>query len=174
MAVQSESDGTSVQGHLIRMRCTRTVGVRALRDDTGINSQHHIEYSPVALGVVAQPLWHRQHPLAQRQPVKDVMGKVLGRLNHARCVARGGGRRPDPCRNRPQSSRAGHQHYQSPGKVRGEYAAFEVFAKGLAQIAFWLADAFIAQVAANTEANYTLSKIKAMPCPTPMHIVHKA
>ena len=94
MAVQSESDGTSVQGHLIRMRCTRTVGVRALRDDTGINSQHHIEYSPVALGVVAQPLWHRQHPLAQRQPVKDVMGKVLGRLNHARCVTRGGADAP--------------------------------------------------------------------------------
>jgi hypothetical protein len=94
MAVQAgaeavdKSDCANVQGRSVHLRRTGAVGLQSMRNDAQENAQHHVEHRPVALHVVAQPLGHRQHPLAHRQPGEDVVRQVCRRLHHAPGIAR--------------------------------------------------------------------------------------
>ena len=108
------------------------VGLQSLRDDPQKNAQHHVEHRPITLHEVAQPLWHRQNPLAHRQPGENVIRQVRRRLHHAPRVARGA--------HAPAFAGIGHEVVVSAvitpgaGKAVGKDAAFEVFAKRLADI----------------------------------------
>ena len=96
------------------------------------NTQHHVQYRPIALHEVAQALGHRQHPLAHRQAREDVICEVRRRLHHAPGVARGA--------DTPAFAGEGHKvvvravSAAGTGKAVGEDAAFEIFAKRLAHI----------------------------------------
>jgi hypothetical protein len=61
----------------------------SLAYDLQEDAQHHVEHHTVTLHEVAQPLWHRQHPLAHRQARENMIGEVRCRLHHAPRVARG-------------------------------------------------------------------------------------
>ena len=90
------------------------------------------QHRPVALHEVAQPLRDGEHPLAHRQAGEDVVRQMRGRLHHAPCVARGA--------HAPAFAGIGDEVVvpavitPGPGKAMRKDAAFEVFAKGLADI----------------------------------------
>ena len=96
------------------------------------DAQHHIEHWPVALHEVTKPLGTRQHPLAHRQAGEYVIAKVRRRLHHAPGVARRA--------NAAALAGIGDEVVvptivtPRPGKAVGEDAAFQVLAKGLADI----------------------------------------
>ena len=52
------------------------VGLQALRDDSQKSARHLVQYRPITLHEVAQPLWHRQNPLAHRQPGENMIAEV--------------------------------------------------------------------------------------------------
>ena len=80
----------------------------------------------------AQPLWHRQYPLAHRQAGKDVIREVRRRLHHAPRVARGA--------EAPAFAGIGHEVVvpaivtPGSGKAMCKDAAFQIFTKRLADI----------------------------------------
>ncbi len=78
-----EGDCADVQSCLVWVLRAGAVGLQRLRDDPQEDTQHHAQHRAVALHKVAQPLWHRQHPLAHRQAGEDVVGEVRCRLCHA-------------------------------------------------------------------------------------------
>jgi hypothetical protein len=124
--------GADVQGRLVHICRTGAVGLQALRNDPQEDAQHHVEHCPVTLHEIAQSLRHRQHPLAHWQAGKDVVAEVRRRLHHAPGVARGA--------HAPAFAGIGHEVVvpavitPRPGKAMGEDAAFQIFAKGLADI----------------------------------------
>ena len=128
----NEGHGADVQGSLVHIRRTRAMSLQALRDDPQKDAQHHVQYRPITLHEVAQPLGHRQHPLAHRQAREDVIGQVRRRLHHAPRVARGA--------DTPAFAVEGHEvvvravSAAGAGKAVGKDAAFKVFAKRLAHI----------------------------------------
>ena len=81
---------------------------------------------------VVQGRGHREHPLAHRQAGKNMIAEVRRRLHHAMRVARGA----------DTSACAGEGHEvvvsavvaPGPGKAVGKDAAFQLFAKDLADI----------------------------------------
>ena len=81
---------------------------------------------------VAQGRGHREHPLAHRQAGKNMIAEVRSRLHHALRVARG--------EDTWGFAGDGHEVVVSavvapgPGKAVGQDAAFQLFAKGLADI----------------------------------------
>ncbi len=122
-----EGDCAYVQRRFIRLPHLgrpRAVGLQALRNHPQEDAQHHVQYSPVTLHEVAQPLRHRQHPLAHRQAGKNMIAEVCRRLHHAPGVARGA----------DAAALAGIGHKvvvpaviaPGPGKAMSEDAAFEV------------------------------------------------
>ena len=81
---------------LVTPRRTRAMPVRAVLNDPQKNSQRHVQCCPVVLQKVAQPLGHRQHPLAHGQVRKNKVHQVPRRphaiaLHYAPCgqLARG-------------------------------------------------------------------------------------
>jgi hypothetical protein len=64
--------------------------LQGLLNDAQEDAQHQAQHCPIALHVVAQPLGHRQHPLAHRQAGEDMVGEVRRRLSHAPGIAREG------------------------------------------------------------------------------------
>ena len=125
-----ESDCANVQRRLVHMCRTGAVGLQSLRDDPQEDAQHHVEHCPVTLHEVAQPLWHRQHPLAHRQTRKDVIRHVRRRLHHAPGVARGA--------DTPAFAGIGDKVVETTivtagaGKAMRKDAALQIFAKGRA------------------------------------------
>ncbi len=85
----NEGDCANVQGRLFQLRRPRASGMLAMLNEPQKNAQHHVEHWPVVLDEVTQPLWHRYHPLAQRQAREYMIRQVRRRLHHAPCVARG-------------------------------------------------------------------------------------
>ena len=63
--------------------------LQTLRNDLQEVVQHHVERYPIALHKVAQPLWHREHPLAHRRARENMIRQVCRRRHHAPDVARG-------------------------------------------------------------------------------------
>ena len=59
-----------------------------VRDYPQNDVQDGAERLRLALQVPAQPLGHREHPLAYRQRRKDMIGQVRGALRHAPRIAR--------------------------------------------------------------------------------------
>lgn len=104
--------------------------MQALRNDPQEDAQHHVEYRPVALHEVAQPLRDRQHPLAHRQAPVNMVRQVRRRLYHAPGVARGA--------HAPALAGTGDGVIVSTivtpgaGKAMSEDAALKIFAKRLA------------------------------------------
>ena len=127
-----ESYSADVQGRFVYLRRTGAVGLQALRNDPQENALHHVQYRTVTLHKVRWPFGHRQHPLAHRQAGEDVVGQVCCRLHHAPCIARGA--------DAPAFAGEGDKVVVStivaprPGKAVREDAAFQIFAKGLADI----------------------------------------
>ncbi|OIQ77190.1 hypothetical protein GALL_411220 [mine drainage metagenome] len=78
-----EGHGTNVQGRLVHIRRTGAAGLQGLRNSAQEDAQHHAQHCPVALHEVAQPLGHRQHPLAHRQAGEHMVAQVCRRLHHA-------------------------------------------------------------------------------------------
>jgi hypothetical protein len=128
----NEDHCADLQGSLVHTQSTGAVSLQALRDDTQKDSQHHVQYRPITLHEIAQPLWHRQHPLAHRLARENVITQVRGSLYHAPRVARGA----DP------TAFAGEGHEvvvpavttAGAGKAVGADATFEVFAKRLSDV----------------------------------------
>ena len=128
----NEGDSSDMQGCFVYMRRTSAVPLQALGNHPQKDAQHHIEHGPVALHEVAQPLGHRQYPLAHRQTGENMIGQMHRRLHHAPRVARGA----------HASTFAGKGHEvvvravsaAGADKAVGKDAAFEVFAKRLAHI----------------------------------------
>ena len=124
--------GADVQSCPVQLRRPRAVGLQALRDDPQEDAQHHVEHGPVALHEVAQSLRNRQHPLAHRQARENVIGEVCRRLHHAPCVARGA--------DTTAFAGIGNEVVMpavitpGPGKAVRKDAAFQIFAKRLADI----------------------------------------
>ena len=106
-----------------------------MRNDPQENTQRHVEHWPVALHEVTQALWHGQYPLAHRQAGEDVVREVRRRLHHEPRVARGA--------DAPALAGEGYEVVVSAivapgsGKAVREDAAFQIFAKGLADIGLW-------------------------------------
>ena len=129
-----EGDCANVQGRLVHLRRTGAEGLQALFNDAQEDAQHHAEYRPVTLHEVAQPLRHRQHPLAHplahRQAREYVVRQVRRRLHHATGVARGA--------DTMALAGIGHKIVVPTVVTAGareavrKDAAFQVFAKGLA------------------------------------------
>ena len=103
--------------------------------ESGATAQHNVAHRPITLHVVAQPLRDGEHPLAHRQTRKDVNREVCSRLHHAPGIAREA--------DATAFAGIGHEVFVStivtprPGKVLGKDAAFQIFAKGLADIRLW-------------------------------------
>ncbi len=91
--------------------------------------QSGVERRAVALHEVAQPLRDRQHPLADGQAGKDVVGQVRRCLGHAPGVARGA--------HAPAFAGKGYEDVvptvvtAGAGKAVGKDAALQIFAKRL-------------------------------------------
>jgi hypothetical protein len=121
-----------VQRGLVHLSRTGAEGLQALRNHPQKNAQHHVECRPITLHEVSQLLWHGQHPLAHRQAGEDVVRQVCGRLHHAPRVARGA--------HATAFAEIGDEVVvpaivtPSSGKAVGKDAAFQIFAKGLADI----------------------------------------
>jgi hypothetical protein len=130
-----ESDCANVQRRLVHRGRTSAVVLQALRNNAQEDAQHHIEHRPVALYEVAQPLRDRQHPLGHGQARENMVRQVRRCLHHTPCVARRA--------HAPAFARIGYEVVvpavitPRPGKAVGEDAAFEVFAKRLADIRLW-------------------------------------
>ncbi len=82
-----ESDCADVQRRLVHLVRAGAVALQALRNNAQEDAQHHVQYRPVALHEVAQPLRHREHPLAHRQTGINMIAEVRRRLHHASRVA---------------------------------------------------------------------------------------
>ena len=54
----NEGHGADVQGSLVHIRRTRAMSLQALRDDPQKDAQHHVQYRPITLHEVTQPLGH--------------------------------------------------------------------------------------------------------------------
>ena len=54
----NEGHGADVQGSLVHIRRTRAMSLQALRDDPQKDAQHHVQYRPITLHEVTQPLRH--------------------------------------------------------------------------------------------------------------------
>ena len=109
--------------------------MQTLRNDPQKDAQHHVEHHPIVLHEVAQPLWHRQHPLTHRQMGQDVVNQVCRSLGHTPGIARWAHAPPF----------AGKRHKvvmativtAGAGKTVGKDPTFEVFAKRLADVGLW-------------------------------------
>ena len=65
------------------------VVLQRLRNDPQEDAQHHVEHRSIALHEVTQPLRERQHPLAHRQAVENMIRQLCSGLRHAPCPERG-------------------------------------------------------------------------------------
>ena len=59
-----KSHRADMQGGPVHLGRTGAVVLQALRNDPQEDAQHHVEYCPVTLHEIAQPLRHGEHPLA--------------------------------------------------------------------------------------------------------------
>jgi hypothetical protein len=120
------------QGGPVHMGRPGAVGLQSLRNHPQEDAQHHVEHCPITLHEVAQPLGHREHPLAHRQPEENMIAEVCRSLHHAPGVARGA--------DAPAFAGIGQEVVvpavitPGSGKAVGKDAAFQIFAKGLADI----------------------------------------
>ena len=87
-------DSTDMHRCLVKLGRTGAVSLQALPDDPQKNAQRTVQRCRVALHEVAQPLWHRQHPLVHREVRKNMVHQVRRRLVHAPRVAEGHTPRP--------------------------------------------------------------------------------
>jgi hypothetical protein len=93
------------------------------------------QHCPIALHKAAQPFWHRQHPLAHWQARENMLYQVLRRLHPTPSVARGA--------HAPAFAGIGDEVVvpavtsASAGKAVCKDAAFQIFAKRLADIGLW-------------------------------------
>jgi hypothetical protein len=141
MAVQAgakpvdESHGAHVQGRLVHICRTGAMGLQSLRNHPQKNAQHHVQHCPIALHKVAQPFWHRQHPLAYWQARENMLCQVLRRLHPTPGGARGA--------HTPAFAGIGDEVVvpavttADTGKAVRKDAAFQIFGKRLADIGLW-------------------------------------
>jgi len=127
-----ENDCANVQGRPVHLGRTGAVALQALRYDQQEDTQHHVQYRPVTLHVVAQPLRGGEHPLAHRQAGKNMIAEVCRRLHHAPGIARGA----DATAFAGIGDEVVVSTIVTPrlGKTVRKDAAFQIFAKGLADI----------------------------------------
>jgi hypothetical protein len=120
---------------LVKLGRPWALAQQALLDDPQKDAQRTVQRRPIALHEVAQPLGHRQHPLAHRQVRKNMVHQVRRRLLHAPRVARGA-----DCAT---LAREGYRLVMRavlaphPRKTVGQDAALQVFAKRLRYIGQW-------------------------------------
>jgi len=106
VSLENALDGEAVEVHLRIEQRAKAVdeghradpGIRARRragaaqglfHDAQENAQHQRLDRPIMLEVITQPLGNRQHPLADRQSRKNVVGQVGGGFDHPPGVAGG-------------------------------------------------------------------------------------
>ena len=84
-----KNDGANVQRRLVHTHRTGAVSLQALRNDPQEDAQHQVEHRSITLHKVAQPLGHREHPLAHRQAGKNMIAEVCRRLYSAEVLHEG-------------------------------------------------------------------------------------
>lgn len=130
-----EGHRTNVLGSRVRIGRTGTGSLQALQNEPRENLQNHIQHRPVALHEVAQPFGNRQHPLAHRQTGESMVRQVRRRLHHTPGVARG--------THAPALVGEGDEVVMpavttaGTGKAMRKDAAFQIFAKRLADTGLW-------------------------------------